>query len=181
MVHTHCPNSQFHNRAGTQNVCKNIIQRHAVRALLLAQEQILLIRTYIPDSGKTIWLTPGGGIEVDEDPRDALQREIAEETGLAAIDNCSGPVWQRQQQFTLHGRLYHQHEDFYLVYCGKFAADNSGNPAAAEKDIFRGFRWWGLDEIGRADGEIFVPRAMHRHLGQLLQHGPSARPVDVGI
>ena len=58
--------------------------RPAVRALLLADREILLVRLFVPDSGKHIWLAPGGGIEPYEDHRSALIREVWEETGVKA-------------------------------------------------------------------------------------------------
>ena len=44
--------------------------------------RVLLTRRAIePDRGK--WDLPGGFLEEDEDPRDGVRRELAEETGLA--------------------------------------------------------------------------------------------------
>ena len=57
-------------------------QRIAAYALLLRDDEVLLTRmserTRIPGR----WTLPGGGIDHGEDPREALVREVYEETGL---------------------------------------------------------------------------------------------------
>ena len=57
-------------------------QRIAAYALLTRADEILLTRM----SGRTRipgrWTLPGGGIDHGEDPREALRREVYEETGL---------------------------------------------------------------------------------------------------
>jgi 8-oxo-dGTP pyrophosphatase MutT (NUDIX family) len=57
-------------------------QRIAAYALLRRGEEVLLTRmsnrTRIPGR----WTLPGGGIDHGEDPRDAIRREVFEETGL---------------------------------------------------------------------------------------------------
>jgi len=155
--------------------------RPAVRALVVdeAAQRVLLIHTWIPDSGKLIWLAPGGGLEGDEDPIQALYREVEEETGFKP-SQAFGPVWWRRMKFYLHGKAYDQSEDFYYVPVDIFEPDNTGNPADDERDIFRGFRWWTLDEIKAATDEIFVPLTFAEHFEKLLAEGPPDEAYDVG-
>jgi len=60
-------------------------QRVAAYALLTRDGEILLTRmsdrTRIPGR----WTLPGGGIDHGEDPREALRREVYEETGLHVV------------------------------------------------------------------------------------------------
>jgi 8-oxo-dGTP pyrophosphatase MutT (NUDIX family) len=60
------------------------LQRVAAYALCVDGDAILLTRIApgftAGDDGK--WTLPGGGLEFGEDPRDAVLRELAEETGL---------------------------------------------------------------------------------------------------
>ena len=44
-----------------------IIQREAIRAILLTPEQdVLLLRIRPPQGGDAFWITPGGGLESGE-------------------------------------------------------------------------------------------------------------------
>src|SRR6478609_9648200 len=60
-------------------------QRVAAYAVILREGSILLSRlapTVTPDE---LWTLPGGGLDHGEDPRDAVVREVHEETGLDAV------------------------------------------------------------------------------------------------
>lgn len=52
-----------------------------VGALILRGDEILLIKRGI-DPGKGLWSIPGGLVEVGETVREAIKREVLEETGL---------------------------------------------------------------------------------------------------
>jgi 8-oxo-dGTP diphosphatase len=60
------------------------LQRVAAYALVLRDGQILLTRLASRISADEKWHLPGGGVDHGENPRDALVREIREETGLRA-------------------------------------------------------------------------------------------------
>jgi 8-oxo-dGTP diphosphatase len=60
------------------------LQRVAAYALILRDDRILLTRLASRISADEKWHLPGGGIDHGENPRNALVREIREETGLPA-------------------------------------------------------------------------------------------------
>jgi len=57
-------------------------QRVAAYAVLTRDGQVLLTRMSARTRIEGRWTLPGGGIEHGEEPRDALRREVYEETGL---------------------------------------------------------------------------------------------------
>lgn len=68
-------------------------QRVAAYAVILRDGAILLSRlapTVTPDE---LWTLPGGGLDHGEDPRDAVVREIREETGLDAVIGATARVY----------------------------------------------------------------------------------------
>lgn len=55
----------------------------AVAAVIMRGDRVLAMRrSRRKDAGAGLWETVSGRVEPDEDPRDAIAREIAEETGL---------------------------------------------------------------------------------------------------
>jgi 8-oxo-dGTP pyrophosphatase MutT (NUDIX family) len=72
-------------------------------------ERHFTVSGFVSHDGKTalhwhrlgLWLPPGGHIEADEDPVEAVIREVQEETGLAAAVVPTGPAYA----WTRPGRL----------------------------------------------------------------------------
>ena len=59
------------------------VQRVAAYAVVIRDGQILLSRLAPHVSREGLWTLPGGGLDHGEDPRDAVVREVHEETGLS--------------------------------------------------------------------------------------------------
>ena len=162
-----------------------MIVRQAVRALLVSEpgDELLMVTLFVPDSGKTIWLAPGGGIESGEDHRTALNREVWEETGLDIGEHeVQGPVWHRRRAFRFRGQDVDQAESYYLVRTPKFEPTAVHNADEVEAELLGEYRWWTLPEIEQATAakEIFVPLTLAEHFQRLLEEVPD-ESYDVGL
>jgi ADP-ribose pyrophosphatase YjhB (NUDIX family) len=111
----------------------NRVQRVAAYAVVVRDGDILLSRLAPRISRSELWTLPGGGIDHGEDPRDAVVREMREETGL---DVSLGPT---ARTFSLHlpdtwrrGRRVDAHS-LRIVYDGWVPVD-APEPRVVEVD-----------------------------------------------
>ncbi len=82
--------------------------RLAVRALILHQDQLLLVNAF-RGAVSDLWCAPGGGVHLGESLHDNLIREVHEETGLTV--EVGVPVLVNEFHAPEHG--FHQ-VDFYF-------------------------------------------------------------------
>lgn len=157
-----------------------VTERFASRAILLTpQEEILLMKFQNPDTQYEFWITPGGGIEQNENPAISLKRELYEELGLENIS--IGPlVWNRTHEFEWEGRFLKQSEVFYLVRTEIFDPTNENMILGPETRAFRNFKWWTVSEI-ELSNEVFAPRDMGIQLRNILTKGVPTEPMIVGV
>lgn len=152
-----------------------MIHRRAVRALIITGErEVLLIRIRPPHGGDCFWIAPGGGIESNETPEAALQRELAEELGL--VDFELGPaVWRRHHIFNWGGRRISQREEYRIVHTDRFAPVMSDK---TEVKVLDCFRWWPVADLSRAE-ERLTPLSLAGILESYLRDGaPSELPDE---
>jgi 8-oxo-dGTP pyrophosphatase MutT (NUDIX family) len=111
--------------------------------------RVLLIRCVVMRAGGefVFWLTPGGEIEVGEEPHAAAVRELREELGLEV--QVAGPVYTEANQFE-HQREMRDNLDF--VFTARCAADAPVLRGVTTDEIamMKEIRWWAADEIQRA-------------------------------
>lgn len=84
--------------------------RVAVRAVLVQENQLLLVNAY-PDGQSDLWCAPGGGVESGSSLSDNLIREVHEETGLTI---APGPLCH-VSEFHNPETGYHQVDLFFLA------------------------------------------------------------------
>lgn len=152
-------------------------ERDVVRALIVSPDsRILLVRIIL--TGRSFWITPGGGMEGTEDPHAALIRELNEEIGRG--DWNIGPlVWKRSHTFDFEGETLTQHEQFHWVSSEWFDPPDQ-MPDAHENQYFGEFRWWTAEELA-ASKDDFAPRKLATHFRKAIEVGLPELPINVGI
>ncbi len=79
------------------------------RAIILRENKVLLVR----EAADGLWCPPGGWADVGDQPSQAVEREVAEETGLVVRAARLLGLWDRN----LHGhppRPFHAYKLFFL-------------------------------------------------------------------
>ena len=146
--------------------------------MLDLDDRILLVRFEFPT--RTVWATPGGGIEPGESPENAIRRELEEETGLASVE--IGPViWTRLHVVPfIGGRWDGQHEQYHLVRTAAFAPEPRHSWEQLNAEYLFELRWWTQGQLGEA-AETFAPRRLPELVRSLLRDGPPVEPIDAGV
>jgi double-stranded uracil-DNA glycosylase len=158
------------------------VVRPAARAILLDRRDRVFLHRFVVPGDPGVWIAPGGALEHDESPEDALRRELAEELQLTDVQ--LGPwVWTRRHVWfwPAQGQIYDTRELFALVRVAdvRTVRPTSHDSLFAGPDAREEHRWWNVEEIERSDDE-FAPRLLATHLRELIAHGPPDAPVDVG-
>jgi len=154
-----------------------IVEREAVRAILLTPERdVLLLRIRPPEGGGSFWITPGGGFEPDETVEAGLRRELKEELGLEQF--ALGPlVWLRQHTFTWAGKRICQREQYYIAHATRFVPRMSD---AHEAKALDRFRWWPVHELAHAR-ERLTPISLAEIMSRYLAYGPPSLPLETEV
>jgi 8-oxo-dGTP pyrophosphatase MutT (NUDIX family) len=141
------------------------------RVLLLdGSQRVLLIHERL-EHGGTHWLTPGGGVENGEHPRDAARREVYEETGIEIVLAPDAVAVHRTRRgWSWAGAEYDQVDHFFLARvpdCTPFAPHRL---TAVEQQTLLGARWWTVEELQVTD-EVLVPSDLGDVVAAILAGG----------
>jgi 8-oxo-dGTP pyrophosphatase MutT (NUDIX family) len=124
-----------------------------------AGEYLLLLTHFDPEVGlPPRWLTPGGGIDAGETPRQAAARELFEETGLVVEELALG---EKIAQFSgrwdwADGLNHHTFTDHIFEYqVEEFVFDRSHWTPEEHRDVLK-IKWWTIEELSET-GELISP------------------------
>ena len=108
-------------------------QRVAAYAVILRDDEILLSRLSPLVTSDELWTLPGGGLDHGEDPRDAVIREIHEETGLEATVSDTARVYSAHMPSVWRGGRRVNAHAVRIVYDG-WVPRGSPAPRVVEVD-----------------------------------------------
>jgi hypothetical protein len=119
-------------------------------------------------------------VEEGEEDAAALARDRWEELGLQLAEPLGHHVWERTHVFPMT-RWEGQTERFLHLRVPSFAIWPALDREALAVEGIGEIRWWRLDELDAADGVSFAPRRPPVLLCELLEQGPPATPLGVGV
>ena len=93
--------------------CTKVFRRPSARAIILKGDRIALVYA----TEEKYYKFPGGGIHEDEDKKEALIREVREETGLNVIPESIreyGSVLRKQKSEKSDDTVFEQENYYYL-------------------------------------------------------------------
>ncbi len=155
------------------------VVRIAARVVLLDERDRILLFRWEDDrlDARSVWITPGGGLNPGESPEDGARRELREETGIEAeLGPC---VWTRAHTFRFGDGWLEQRERFYLVRTPVIDVVTDGLEPE-ERIAMVEHRLWSVAEIA-ASAEWFAPRHLAALLAPLVRGEIPPRPIAIGV
>jgi putative (di)nucleoside polyphosphate hydrolase len=146
-------------------------------ALFNASGAVLIGRRFRDDGPEIIlpgleWQMPQGGIDADENPRDAMLRELWEETGVQSAAYLAETEWLAYDFPPYHGPQSHRlakfrgqrQKWFALRFTGHDREVDPLTPRNGQLPEFDSWRWERLDRVA----ELVVPfrREVYRAVAQ---------------
>ena len=145
------------------------VPRVGGRALIVDDSGRLLLIHERLEGGGTHWLTPGGGVENGEHPRDAARREAFEETSIVVdLPDSAEPVLITRRDWSWAGVEYDQVDHFFLVRVPDGTPSEPRKLTDVERQTWLGLRWWTAPELC-ATGEVLVPADLGTVLTRVLR------------
>ena len=135
-----------------------LVQVPSVTALVLDEEERLLLAR-VANGG--VWVAPGGAIDPDEAPQDAIVREVFEETGLHVeplrfVGVFGGPEY----------RVRYANGDEVSYVTSVFECRVLGGTLRPDGEEVLEVGWFSVDEVARLD----VSRWARHVLPEVLAH-----------
>ncbi|BBW96173.1 NUDIX hydrolase [Geobacillus icigianus] len=138
--------------------------RQCSRAVIINERnEILLQRFEFRDvvGNKVLWVTPGGGIEENETPAEALKRELYEELGIV-VDLVGEPLFQLDVWIDGKQGPFVSREIYYKITIPSDTRLSFENMTKDEKDAWQQVKWWSKEELQSIDD--FAPREILNYI-----------------
>ena len=133
--------------------------RNNSRAFIVNEKNEILLQKFefsFTGKLKILWVTPGGGVEEDENFEQALERELYEELGLK-INVEDESILTLDIPFDGKNGKFISHEVYYLIRLSKKTVFSLTNMEEGEKNTFHDIKWWNLKELEETKDK-FEPR-----------------------
>ena len=138
-----------------------IYRRPSARAVILRDGKLRMVYSPV----EKYYKFPGGGIRDDEDRKDALIREVREETGLVVIPETIreyGSVLRRQNSDRDENTIFEQENYYY--FCDVFDKNTEQDLDSYEKDLGFTLKDVDIDEAIRVNDEYTSENAFNYHM-----------------
>lgn len=158
----------------------NVMDRISARAIILnpSKDNILLFHCYNKDTickgetAKSIWITPGGGVEPGENLILSLERELEEELGLLPSDYVlKGHLWcSAPKPIIYRDRPFMFIDNYFVVQMNsELNSFDFSRWTTEEKSALTNLKWWPLADL-KDTSDLVVPPQLKSFNPVVLEH-----------
>ncbi|RBP61043.1 NUDIX domain-containing protein [Alkalibaculum bacchi] len=156
------------------------VRERASALLISSNNRIFLFKfkfSSMFENGKTLWITPGGGVKEGETYEATLRRELYEELGLEILIE-SKYVYARKKVFTDKKGIEFLSDERYFIVKVNNEIVIYENMTNNEKENTKAGKWWSLEEIQSSNEKFFVD-GLDKILENILSNNIPSSPQEI--